>query len=222
MTTARPNSATGAVYVAALNRVETLTALGDALYRDPYREPPKEVVLHLKPANTWTGPGDPIPCPPNVPSLRMGGTIGLVIGRIARGVSVKEALDYLVGYAICNDVSVPYDSHYRPAIKQRCRDGFCPIGPMIDPTAVGDPDRVEIAIEINGAVRSRADGSGLVRGAARLLSDVSQFITLNPGDLLLLGEPHDAPVAAQGDTVRIVAKGLGSLENPVRLEGEIG
>jgi len=202
--------------VAALNRATSLAALGGALHRAPYQRPPEAPVLHLKPANTWSGPGDPIPCPPGVSGLRMGGTLGLAIGRTARRVAVADALSHVAGYAICNDVSIPYESHYRPAIKERCRDGFCPIGPVVPADGVGDPDRLEVAIEIDGVVRSRTTGSDLVRGAARLLAEVSRFITFEPGDLLLLGEPHDAPVAQPGDLVRVVIPGVGTLENPVR------
>ncbi len=211
-----PIPALRAVYVAALNRQATLDALGDALTRDPYREPPRAPILHLKPANTWIGPGDPIPCPRDVPALRMGGTLGLVIGRTASGVALADALDHVGGWLIANDVSVPYESHYRPAIKQRCRDGFCPIGPVVPASGLAEPDRSEVVIEIDGKIQCRADGSGLVRGAARLLADVSRFITFEPGDVLLMGEPHEAPLAGPGATVRIVIEGIGSLTNPVR------
>lgn len=213
-----PLPATRAVYVAAMNRRTMLAALGDAVTRDPYRAAPVAPVLHLKPANTWIGPGDPIPCPREVPGLRMGGTLGLVIGRTASRVSAGRALAHVGGWIIANDVSVPYESHYRPAIRQRCRDGFCPIGPVHAPESVADPERLEVVIEVDGRIVTRADGTDLVRGAAALLADVSQFITFEPGDLLLLGEPHDAPLAAPGSTVRILIEGLGSLTNPVRWE----
>ena len=209
---------TGTVFAAALNRRETLEALGEALSRDPYRSPPKAPVLHLKPANTWIGPGEPIPCPPDVPALRMGGTIGLVIGRTASSVTETEALSYLGGLVVVNDVSIPYQSHYRPAIKQRCRDGFCPIGPVVVPAGPIDPDRLEVVIEVDGQVQSRTSGNGLVRGAARVLADISEFITLQPGDILLLGEPHQPPLATPGQQVRIIVEGVGSLDNPVRWE----
>ncbi len=206
------------VCAAAMNRVETLQALGDALNRDPYKTPPKAPVLHLKPANTWAGPGDPIPCPAGVPALRMGGTVGLVIGRTASAVTPDEALAHLAGLLVANDVSIPYQSHYRPAITQRCRDGFCPLGPLVVPGGALEPDLREVVIEINGRIVGRTDGRGLVRGAAQLLSDVSQFITFEPGDILLLAEPHEPPLAAPGDRVRIVIGGVGELENPVERE----
>ena len=209
-----------AVYVAALNRHATIAALGDALLREPYRTPPRAPVLHLKPANTWIGPGDPIPCPRDVPALRMGGTLGLVIGRRASRVAEGRALEYVGGWLVANDVSIPYESHYRPAIKQRCRDGFCPIGAVVDAAALTEPDRAEVVIEINGRIECRAAGSGLVRGAARLLAEVSTFITFEPGDLLLVGEPGRPPLAGPGDTVRIIIANVGTLESPIRWDHE--
>ena len=209
---------TGTIYAAALNRKATLEALGDALLKSPYQSPPKAPVLHIKPANTRIGPGDSIPCPRDVPALRMGGTIGLVIGRTAGSVAEGDALSYLAGLVVANDVSIPYQSHYRPAIKQRCRDGFCPVGPLIPAVGTLDPDHLEVVIEIDGHIRQRAGGAGLVRGAAQLLADVSAFITFVPGDILLLGEPHDPPLAAPGQRVRVSIDGIGSLENEVRWE----
>src|SRR5258707_4760170 len=102
------------VYGVALNFKGTLASLGDALHREPYQKPPVAPVLYMKPANTLIGNGAPIPCPRGVPRLRMGGTLGVVIGH---------------GYAIVNDVSIPHKSYFRPAIREQCRDGFCSIGP---------------------------------------------------------------------------------------------
>ncbi len=209
---------TGTIYAAALNRQATLDALGDALNMSPYQTPTIAPILHIKPANTRIGPGDPSPCPRDVAALRMGGSIGLVIGRTASSVMERDALSYLAGVVVANDVSVPYESHYRPAIKQRCRDGFCPVGPESTAAGALDPDRLEVIIEIDGRIQSRARGDGLVRGAAQLLADVSAFITFEPGDILLLGEPHEPPLARPGQQVRVVVEGIGSLANEVRWE----
>jgi 5-oxopent-3-ene-1,2,5-tricarboxylate decarboxylase/2-hydroxyhepta-2,4-diene-1,7-dioate isomerase len=148
----------------------------------------------------------------------MGGTIGLIIGRTAGSVAEEDALSYLAGLVVANDVSIPYESHYRPAIKQRCRDGFCPVGPLGSAAATLDPDRLEVIIEIDGRIQSRVRGDGLVRGAARLLADVSTFITFEAGDILLLGEPHEPPLASPGQRVRVVVEGIGSLANEVGWE----
>ena len=203
-----------AVYAAALNRPATLLALGDALSLPPYQAPPRAPVLHLKPANTWSGNGEPIRCPAGVAGLRMGGSVGLVIGRTASRLSAARALEWVSGLAVVNDVHLPYQSHFRPAIKERCRDGFCPIGAPVPMVAAFAPDRLEILVEINGKVVCR-EPPDYVRGAAALLAEVSAFLTLGPGDVLLLGEPAVPPLAGPGDLVRIIVDGIGTLENPV-------
>src|SRR5712691_6423444 len=101
------------VYGVALNFKGELAALGDAQYRDPYKKPPEAPVLYLKPRNTWIPNGAPIPCPRGVTYLNMGGTLAAIIGG---------------GFVVVNDVSIPHSSYFRPAIREQCRDGFCPIG----------------------------------------------------------------------------------------------
>lgn len=203
-----------AVYAAALNRPATLHALGDALSQPPYQAPPRAPVLHLKPANTWSGDGDPIRCPAGVAGLRMGGSVGLVIGRPASRLTAGRALDWVGGLVVVNDVHLPIQSHFRPAIKERCRDGFCPIGTPVPMMAAMAPDRLALIVEINGKVVCREPPEYL-RSAAALLAEVSAFLTLGAGDILLLGEPAVPPLAGPGDLVRIIVDGIGTIENPV-------
>lgn len=210
----RPVAGRNAVYAAALNRPASIVALGDALHRPPYQAPPRAPVLHLKPANTWSEPGAPIRCPDGVATLRMGGGVGLVIGKRASRVPADRALDWVRGLVVVNDVALPYESHYRPAIKERCRDGFCPIGPEV-PLAPGvDPGSLGVRIEINGAIACE-ERPDYVRGPAALLADLTAFLTLDAGDIVLLGEPAEPPLAHPGDTVRVIVEGVGVVENPV-------
>lgn len=210
----RPVAGRNAVYAAALNRPATLIALGDALHRPPYQTPPRAPVLHLKPANTWSESGAPIRCPDGVPALRMGGGVGLVIGKRASRVPADRALEWVRGLVVVNDVAVPYESHYRPAIKERCRDGFCPIGPEVALGPGVDPGALVVRIEINGTAVCE-EPTDYVRGAAALLADLTAFLTLDAGDIVLLGEPAAPPLARPGDTVRVIVEGVGVVENPV-------
>jgi 5-oxopent-3-ene-1,2,5-tricarboxylate decarboxylase / 2-hydroxyhepta-2,4-diene-1,7-dioate isomerase len=114
------------------------------------------------------------------------------------------------GYIAVNDVSIPHESYFRPAIRQRCRDGFCVIG-----SKSIDRQPEEIRIWINGELRCRASTADLVRSTDRLIADISEFLTLQPGDILLIGEPHDAPLARAGDRVRVEIDGLAPIENEV-------
>jgi 5-oxopent-3-ene-1,2,5-tricarboxylate decarboxylase / 2-hydroxyhepta-2,4-diene-1,7-dioate isomerase len=154
-------------------------------------------VLYLRPRNTWSLAGAPIRLPANVPALKTAGTLGVVIGRS-------------LAYVAVNDVSVPHDSYYRPAIRQHCRDGFCVIG-----SERTDRRPEEIRISINGELRCRASIADLVRPIERLIADISEFLTLEPGDILLIGEPPDSPLARAGDRVRVEIDGLAPVENEV-------
>jgi 5-oxopent-3-ene-1,2,5-tricarboxylate decarboxylase/2-hydroxyhepta-2,4-diene-1,7-dioate isomerase len=195
-----PTSST-AVYGVALNFRAELDALAEQLHRDPYKKPPVAPILYLRPRNTWNVPGAPIRLPADATELKMAGTIGAVIGLVPNQVA---------GYVAVNDVGIPHASYYRPAIRQRCRDGFCIIG--CDVT-----DRVpnEIRILINGDLQCRATIADLVRPIHRLLSDIAEFLTLQPGDIVLIGEPFDAPLARAGDRVRVEIDGLPAIENQV-------
>jgi 5-oxopent-3-ene-1,2,5-tricarboxylate decarboxylase/2-hydroxyhepta-2,4-diene-1,7-dioate isomerase len=177
----------------ALNFRDELDRLGG--------ERPVAPVLYLRPRNTWSGTGAPILTPANVPALKMGGTVGIVIGPFANQVA---------GYVAVNDVSIPHESYFRPAIRQRCRDGFCIIG-----LTSTDRQPEEIRILINGEVRCRAHLDGLVRPIDRLIADITEFLTRQPGDIVLIGEPPDAPLARAGDRVRVEVDGLPALENQV-------
>jgi len=174
------------VYGVALNFRADLEGLG---------EPPVAPVLYLWPRNTWNTSGAAIRIPADAKELKMAGTLGVVIG---------------AGYVVVNDVSIPHESYYRPAIRQRCRDGFCVVGAEVT-------DRIprEIRTSINGELRCRANTADLVRPIDRLIADISEFLTLQPGDILLIGEPHDAPRARAGDRVRVEIDGLPAIENEV-------
>jgi 4-hydroxyphenylacetate degradation bifunctional isomerase/decarboxylase decarboxylase subunit/4-hydroxyphenylacetate degradation bifunctional isomerase/decarboxylase isomerase subunit len=205
-----------AVLGAALNFKGTLAALGDAVTRDPYKEPPNAPVLYIKPENTWSRPGDAIPCPAGVDELKMGGTLGVVIGGAVCRVREADALGYVRGYMVVNEISIPHASYFRPAIRERCRDGFCCMGD--ENGGVANPDALAIRISINGEVRAKNTTRNLVRSVARLIADVSEFMTLGEGDVLLVGEPENAPLARPGDRVRVEIDGLGFVENRISRE----
>lgn len=203
----------GTVYGCLLNYRSALAALGDAVNAPPYQAPPKAPILYIKPPNTLNAPGAPIVLPRGVEAVEIGPALGLVIGRTACRLAEADALDHLAGYAVINDVTLPHASVYRPAIAQRCRDGFCPIGPVLPATA--DPAALTVRALINGDVRLEASTSGLIRPAARLLAEVTAFMTLEPGDVVHVGVPHGAPLARAGDRVAVEVAGLGRVENHI-------
>lgn len=209
-----PYRFSGSVYGTLLNHPGALAALGDAVHQAPYKAPPKAVVLYVKPRNTLAGPGDEVVVPADAPELEVGASLGLVIGRTACRVPEAEALGHIAGCVIVNDVGVPHASFYRPSIRFKARDGFCPIGPRVVPWAeLGDPAALWVRVEVDGREVHRASTGGLVRPIPRLVAEVSDFMTLHPGDILMTGVAPGAPRVRAGQRVAIEIEGLGRLEN---------
>jgi 5-oxopent-3-ene-1,2,5-tricarboxylate decarboxylase/2-hydroxyhepta-2,4-diene-1,7-dioate isomerase len=194
--------------------------------------PPQAPVLFIKTANTFSPQGAAIPLPERVAEVDVGASVGLVIGHFEdfellpsvdgsefaiKNESVAR-LPGVVGCVLLNDLSVPHDSYYRPPVKFKCLDGFLGIGPRCVPlTEVGDLNTLKLEVRINGALRQTVDFGGLVRDAATLLADVNAFMTLRPGDVLMLGSDCLAdgtrPRARAGDRIEISAPGFAPLVN---------
>ncbi len=210
-----PYRLSGTVYGALMNHRSALAALGDAANRPPYNAPPKAPVLYIKPRNTLALSGSVVSIPRGTPELEVGACVGMVIGRLACKVSESQALDYVAGYLILADVSVPHGSFHRPSIRFKARDGYCPLGPAVTArAAVANPDALTIRTYLDNALQQTSSTADLVRPAARLLADVTEFMTLAPGDVLALGAAAPLPRVRSGQTLRIEIDGLGSLSNP--------
>lgn len=199
-----PLSARGAVYGVILNDRPSLEALGETLDQAPYNGAPKAPVLYIKPANTHADPGARVQVPGRV---EIGATIGMIAGRPAAKLTEGEALGALRGLCLVADLSLPHASVYRPAIREKCWDNSCPIGPL------GPVHQdLEVRTYVDGELVHAWTLSRLVRSLPRLLADVTEFMTLRPGDMLLAGFPADVARAGPGATVAIEADGLGRLD----------
>ena len=204
------------VYGVLLNFHGALARLTGAFNSPPYNKPPCAPILYIKPANTWSPPGAAIPVPAGAKIIQSGATIGIVIGRTATRVSEASALDYVSGLVVVNDWCLAHQDYYRPAIKQRCRDGFCSIGSeIVDTGSAHDLLHISIRTYVNGELRREARTGELVRPIPQLIADVSDFMTLMPGDILQIGVAEDPPTAGVGDFVRVEADRIGSIENAV-------
>jgi 5-oxopent-3-ene-1,2,5-tricarboxylate decarboxylase/2-hydroxyhepta-2,4-diene-1,7-dioate isomerase len=209
-----PFGLSGAVYGALLNHRSALTALGDKAAQPPYNAPPRAPVLYIKPRNTLAASGDTVEIPAGMSELEVGPCLGVVIGRTACRVPEAGALLHVAGYLVVNDVSVPHDTFYRPSIRFKARDGFCPMGPaVVSRDAIVDPAAVTLRTYVDGVLVQSSSTADLVRSAARLLADVTDFMTLSPGDVLALGVARPAPRVRAGQRVDIVVDGLGTLSN---------
>lgn len=205
----------GTVVGALLNHCPALAALGDAVNAAPYKAPPKAPVLYVKPRNTQVGEGARVAVPAGVPELEVGAALGLVIGQSACRVREDEALAHVAGLVIVADLSVPHASFYRPSVRLKARDGFCPIGPCVWPlstlSTVKDVDALTVRVAVDGRTVHETNTGERVRGAAKLLADVSGFMTLAPGDVLLTGVAAGAPRVAARHAVSVAIEGLGAL-----------
>lgn len=196
--------ASGAVYGTLLNDRGTLEAMGEALAQPPYNAPPKAPILYVRPRNTWSGHGARIAVPDAEPGVAVGGSLGIVIGRPAVHVAVADAMAFVAGYTTLGDLCIPHESVYRPAVPLRARDGFCVIGPaLVARRHVANPDAVRIAITVNEQPAFVTTTAACIRGVAQMLADITEFMTLLPGDIVTLGAPQDAPIAHAGDEVRV-------------------
>ena len=207
----------GTVYGVLLNDADAVTRLSPAFHDAPYRAPPIAPILYIKPRNTFARDGHAVAVPPSPGEVQIDATVGAVIGRTATGLDEADALSFVAGFVIVSDVTLPHDSFYRPAVRQRCRDGFCPIGDRVEGAGF-DLAAAEVVVRINDVTVHRRALSRLVRPLPRLLRDITAFMTLEAGDVVLVGPPDAAPIARPGDRVRIDVAGLGSLSHLIVLE----
>ena len=209
-----PYRLSGTVYGVLLNHAPALAALGARVHEPPYKAPPKAPVLYLKPRNTLAAAGSGCEVPAEVPALQVGANLGIVIGRTACRVAARDALQFVAGYVIVDDLSVPHESLYRPAVRHTARDGSCVIGPAVVPRdAVSDPDALAVRVFVDGELVHSTTTGDRVRPLARLLADVTEFMTLAPGDVLMSGTSSGAPTAHPGQRIAIEIEGLGRLEH---------
>ena len=199
----------GTVYGTLLNFRAEVEALAPQMNQPPYKAPPQAPVLYVKPANTWSASGASIPVPARVPEVEVGASIAMVMGEAG----------VVAGYVLMNDLSIPHVSFFRPPVKFKCLDGFLGIGERLLPASeAGEPSAFTLEVRINGVLKQNVDFSGLVRPATRLLADVGGFMTLRPGDVLMLGCDAGRPLAKVGDRMDITAPGFGLLSNTLVAE----
>lgn len=199
----------GTVYGVLLNFRGELDALAPQMNQAPYKSAPQAPVLYVKTANTWSTHGAAIAVPARVPEVEIGATIAMVMGDAGR----------VQGYVLMNDLSIPHASFFRPPVKFKNLDGFLGIGGRLLPVdQAGDPAAFTLEVRINGELKQRVDFSQLARPAAQLLADVGEFMTLQPGDVLMLGCDAGRPLAKAGDRIDITAPGFGTLSNTLVAE----
>lgn len=192
-------------------------------YREHARESnlpiPTEPVVFLKANSSISGPDDDIERPPGSQMLDWEVELGVVIGRRAKNIVEAQALEHVAGYCLVNDVSERNFQLQRGGQwdKGKSYDSFGPIGPwLVTRDEVPDPQNLRLWLDVNGRRMQDAHTSDMIFGVAQIVSYVSHFMTLYPGDVIATGTPagvgggRKPPLFLQpGDVVRLGVEGLG-------------
>ncbi len=177
---------------------------------------PDEPLFFMKPSTALIGPGEAIVRPRDWNSMEFEGELALVIGRRSRKLTRENALDAVAGWTIVNDVTIrelqKKDVQYTRA---KGFDTFCPLGPVVVPTASLDPQKLRLVTRVNGQVRQDSTTADMIFDIKTILQVASRCMTLEEGDVITTGTPSGVGPLVAGDVVAIEIEGIGVLENPV-------
>ena len=187
---------------------------------------PSEPIVFMKATTCISGPNDDIVIPKNSTKTDWEVELGVVIGSKAQYVGIERALEYVAGYCAVNDVSERQFQLERGSQwdKGKGCDTFGPIGPyLVTRDEVPDPQNLDMWLDVNGERRQRGNTSTMVFGCAHLVSYVSQFMTLMPGDIITTGTPPGVGMGMKpprylkgGDVITLGIAGLGEQRQNVR------
>ena len=202
-------------------------------YRDHAAETgmpiPEVPIVFAKASSCVSGPTDPILQPKGFNRMDFEVELALVIGTRAKNVAEANALDYVAGYCVCNDLSERSLQKGGPGewIKAKSYDSFGPLGPWLVTTdEIPDPQKLDLALDLNGNRMQTGSTSTMVFSVAALLAYISQYMTLMPGDVITTGTPPGVGMARNprvflkaGDELRLTVSGLGEQRAKVVAEG---
>ena len=191
-------------------------------------EPPAEPILFMKATSAICGPNDDVRLPPGSQKADWEVELGVVIGKPARYVTPVQAFDHVAGYCIVNDLSERDYQMNRGGqwVKGKSCDTFGPIGPwLVTADEVPDPQSLRLWLEVDGVRRQNGTTSKMIFGVAELVSYVSQFMSLQPGDLISTGTPPGVGLGLKppryltvGNEIRLGIDGLGEQRQRVVAE----
>ncbi len=206
-----PWTGIGKIVAIGLNYADHAAEAGMAL--------PAEPIVFLKANSALNGPNDPVMLPRGSEKTDWEVELGVVIGKVARDVSLADALSHVAGYCVVNDVSEREFQIERGGTwdKGKGCDTFCPVGPwLVTRDEVPDPQALGLWLDVNGQRVQKGSTATMVFDVATLVSYVSRFMTLHPGDLICTGTPPGVGMGFKpprflkaGDTMRLGIDGLG-------------
>lgn len=185
---------------------------------------PERPLIFLKAPSSIVGPGAPILLPPDSVRVEHEAELAVVIGRSCRHAQTSEALSFVAGYTVLNDVTAR-DLQRADGQFARAKgfDSFCPIGPWVETSLSAENLRVWCSVDASvGRAELRQDGrtSQMVFGVQELIVAVSRVMTLEAGDVIATGTPEGVGPLLDGDRVTVGVEGIGELSNPVLLDPE--
>jgi 2-keto-4-pentenoate hydratase/2-oxohepta-3-ene-1,7-dioic acid hydratase in catechol pathway len=180
---------------------------------------PSEPIFFLKSTSSICGPNDDVIIPKGSVKTDYEVELAIVIGSTARYIDIKDAKKYIAGYCIVNDVSEREYQIERGGqwTKGKSCDTFCPMGPwVVTADEITDAGKLQVRTEVNGELRQNSNTADLIFGIEHIVSYCSQFMTLNPGDVIPTGTPSGVAMGFKppkflmaGDTMRLAVEGLG-------------
>lgn len=204
----------GIAYGVVLNDRRQLRELGSRLNDAPYLGAPQAPVMFIKPRTCFRFHGAAIPMPDELERVEAAATLGLLFDRDVTKAQPANALSGVAAACLALEVCEPHDTLHRPAIRQRCRDGFLPLGAFtaFEPAFA----TADIHTVIDGRRRHTWSLSDLARPVPELVAAITEFMTLRAGDLLMVGLPGDAPTVEAGEQIEVTAQGLPALATVVQ------
>lgn len=176
---------------------------------------PDQPELFLKTPNCVVGHEDVIEMPPNRDAVEFEAEFAIVIGTQCRAVTEDQAMEYVRGYTCVNDISNRDDQdEERNWVRGKAFDGSLPTGPCVaTPDEV--PENARLELRHNGSVKQQTSMEQMIFSVPELVSEVSELITLEPGDLIATGTPYGPDTLSPGDVVEVEFEGVGTLRNEV-------
>ena len=183
---------------------------------------PGEPVFFAKAPSSLLAHEQTVRLPSNLGAIHHEIELGVVIGKTASNIATDGALDFVAGFTIVNDLTARELQKKDiaaglPWFRAKSLDTFCPIGPYLIPReSVADPQNLQLELRVNGEIRQQASTADMIFSVRELVSYVSRFCTLQPGDLIATGTPVGVGQLHSGDVIEAEIDDLRVLRNPVR------
>ena len=179
---------------------------------------PDRPLLFLKAPNTLAAHSDTITLPPDKERIEHEAELGVVIGEQCRNVDVEDADDVIAGYTCVNDLSNRDDQRQEKNwVRGKSFDNAAPIGPVV---ATPDelPEDAAVTLEVNEERRQDSSIEHMIFGVDELIAEITDLVTLEPGDVIATGTPEGVAPLEDGDTVEVTVEGVGTLRNEIRID----